>query len=292
MFAWRPFGFEPFGEDLGMLQREFDRLLNMGPASTRPADLVCGAPALTETGTDEVLWDPKQGMVWKPRTDVRESDNFTYVYTELPGLKPEDIKITLQEGNLRISGERKPEIEEGESITWRTMEIPFGPFQRDIPVPIGTDARQIQANFENGILTIRIRKPERFKEIPVMTPEKVKGKEKQLGEREEPSRVGGQPERPREESTAGTSPQDVNRPIEVPAQRGGTDQGPATSQTQGTAQPQGTTQPQGTAQPTERLTEQRTEQETTKETTQTKQAPQEPSPVERRDTQQTTGANV
>jgi len=272
MFAWRPLGFDfdPFGESTRMqleLQNEFDRLFNLGAASRgRPLE-VTGPPSL-ETATEE-------GMVWTPRTDVRENDKMILVYTELPGLKPEDITITLQEGNICISGERKPDMEghlDLESITCQTMEIPFGKFQRDIRVPLGSDASKIQATFENGILTVRIVKPERFKEIPVMAPEKVKGKEKLLGEVEEPTRAG-QPERPREEMTAGRSPQDVTGPTKT----GGTDQG--TGQRTG-----------------ERLTEQKTEQETFKETTHEvqpgKQAPQEPSPIERRDTQQTTGANV
>jgi len=283
MFAWQPFDYDPLGEAFRMqreLQNEFDKLLLSGSA-TRP--LTIAGPSSMDT--------TEEGPMWKPRTDIRETDKETIVYMELPGLKSEDISICLQEGNLHVSGERKPDLEEEEAIAWQTMEIPFGPFVRDIRVPLGTDAKLVKATFENGILTIRIRKPERFRAIPISAEEKVKGKEKVLGEHEDVSKLpqegglnrggtegvsGGQPERPREEFAAGRSSQESGM---KPEER----------------------QPEGTSQlgPGARMTEKQTERvtETTHEAQgfrdQGKQAPPEQTfTSERRDTQQTTPTTV
>jgi HSP20 family protein len=99
---------------------------------------------------------------WAPRADIFEKDGAIVVKAELPGVKKEDIAITLDEGDLVIRGERKAEHEVKEDAYYR-MERTYGSFQRRLPLPGGVDPEQVEASYADGVLQVRIPKPKQIK---------------------------------------------------------------------------------------------------------------------------------
>jgi HSP20 family protein len=92
---------------------------------------------------------------WAPAVDVLSEDGDLLIRAELPGLKQEDVYITLQDNVLTISGERKAEREE-ERGGYYVRERRYGSFRRSMTVPEGTDESNISARFENGVLEVRV----------------------------------------------------------------------------------------------------------------------------------------
>lgn len=97
-----------------------------------------------------------------PAVDVYEDKENFMVKAELPGMKKEDISVTLHEGSLSISGERKSEekVEKGE--VYRSERF-FGRFQRTVALPASVDAGKIKANYKDGVLTVTLPKAEEAK---------------------------------------------------------------------------------------------------------------------------------
>jgi HSP20 family protein len=99
---------------------------------------------------------------WAPALDVREdADNFV-IRAELPGLKRDDISVSLQDGALVISGERSVEkVEEGVEI--HRQERYYGKFQRALSLPAPVAADKIKAQYKDGVLTVTLPKAEEAK---------------------------------------------------------------------------------------------------------------------------------
>jgi HSP20 family protein len=93
--------------------------------------------------------------LWTPAIEVSQRDGRYVVHAELPGLKPEDVKVEVADDALVIEGERKYEHEEDRGGVHRT-ERRYGRFYRAIPLPEGTNAEQARARFENGVLEVMI----------------------------------------------------------------------------------------------------------------------------------------
>ena len=99
---------------------------------------------------------------WAPAFDVyEEKDNFV-VKAELPGLKKEDINVSLQDGSLVISGERKSETKSEGAEVYRAERY-FGKFQRSVSVPTPVAANAVAAEYKDGILTVTLPKSEEAK---------------------------------------------------------------------------------------------------------------------------------
>ncbi len=99
---------------------------------------------------------------WEPYLDVFEDKDRITVQAELPGMKKEDIDVSLQGDTLTISGERKQEEEHKEGDTYRSERF-FGRFQRSITLPEPVDASKIQATYKDGILSLVMPKTEEAK---------------------------------------------------------------------------------------------------------------------------------
>ncbi|MGC9940550.1 MAG: Hsp20/alpha crystallin family protein [Verrucomicrobiota bacterium] len=99
---------------------------------------------------------------WAPALDVQEDkDNFR-VSVELPGLKREDIQVSLEEGALVISGERKTEtLDEG--IAVHRQERYYGKFSRVLALPSAVAEDKVKAAYKDGILTVTLPKAEEAK---------------------------------------------------------------------------------------------------------------------------------
>jgi len=94
--------------------------------------------------------------------DVSETENEFVVKAALPGVKPEDVQITVQGDTLTIRGESKAE-EEKKGEQWHLRERRFGSFQRSVSLPTPVNSDAAQAHFEHGVLTLTLPKSEAAK---------------------------------------------------------------------------------------------------------------------------------
>src|SRR5689334_6395958 len=98
------------------------------------------------------------GRRWIPPMDLRETQDHLVLRGDLPGLTEDDIDIEIKDNVLTVSGERKADKEERGEGYYR-VERAFGSFSRSLTLPQGVDADQVEANFDKGVLEVRIPKP-------------------------------------------------------------------------------------------------------------------------------------
>jgi HSP20 family protein len=105
---------------------------------------------------------------WFPAVDLFEDKESLVVRAEVPGMKKEDIEISLHDGYLTVSGERKQDQTYAAAETYRS-ERWLGRFQRTISLPCQVDADKIKAAYTDGILTVTLPKAEEAKpkQIPI-----------------------------------------------------------------------------------------------------------------------------
>jgi HSP20 family protein len=96
---------------------------------------------------------------WVPAMDLVEDGEEYVLRADLPGVRDEDVNVELDDEVLTISGERKSEHEERRD-GYRRIERSSGRFSRSLTLPDGVDAERIDAHFENGVLEVRVPKPE------------------------------------------------------------------------------------------------------------------------------------
>ena len=99
---------------------------------------------------------------WSPALDVFEDKENVIVKMELPGMKREEIDISLHNGMLTISGERKEEVKSGEGETFRSERY-FGRFHRTVTLPTQVKPDQVKATYKDGILMVELPKSEEAK---------------------------------------------------------------------------------------------------------------------------------
>lgn len=99
---------------------------------------------------------------WTPSIDVHEDRDNLYVVAELPGMKREDIDLSLHEGALSISGERRGETKHEETEYYRSERF-FGRFQRTVTLPSPVAPDKVKAQYRDGILTVTLPKTEEAK---------------------------------------------------------------------------------------------------------------------------------
>ena len=100
----------------------------------------------------------RDGSSFTPAVDIKENDNEIRLDLELPGLKPEDVEITAENGVLTVRGEKHVERKEGDESRYQIIERAYGTFMRTFQLPQGIDADQIKAEFNNGVLSLHIPK--------------------------------------------------------------------------------------------------------------------------------------
>ena len=132
---------EPFRE-LSSLQTEMNRLFNAafeGPGGSN-------GPARR----------------WTPAMDLLETEEEFVLRADLPGMSESDVSIELEDNVLTVSGERKTEHEDKREGFYR-MERAYGSFSRSLTLPKGIDPEAVTAAFQNGVLEVRVPKPEQRK---------------------------------------------------------------------------------------------------------------------------------
>lgn len=115
---------------------------------------VFGRANLARAGENK---DALVGFDWAPSVDIAETPEEFQIKAELPEVKKEDVKINIEDGVLRISGERKQEKEEG-GKKWHRVERTYGSFMRTFSLPTNVDDAKIQADYKDGVLTLRLPK--------------------------------------------------------------------------------------------------------------------------------------
>jgi HSP20 family protein len=106
-------------------------------------------------------WDtPEPNGNWIPAVNVEEAADALLLTAELPGMREEDVTVDLENNILTIRGEKREERdEEGEEGTkYHVWERRYGSFQRAFTLPQSVEADAIQAQFDNGVLTVRMPK--------------------------------------------------------------------------------------------------------------------------------------
>lgn len=99
---------------------------------------------------------------WTPALDMHEDKDNIIVKAELPGMKKEDIDISLHDGSLSVSGERKSEGKFENAEVYRSERF-FGRFQRTLPLPAPVAVDKVKAQYKDGVLTVTLPKTEEAK---------------------------------------------------------------------------------------------------------------------------------
>lgn len=144
----------PFTDDL----REMNRLM------TR----VFGSSDTARNNSDRT--DLTLSAAWTPSVDIEEADNAYLVRIEIPQVKKDDVKITVDDGVLVVTGERKQATED-KNRRYHRVERSYGAFYRSFRLPNDVDPAKIDAKFADGMLNVTLpresAKPHPVKEIAV-----------------------------------------------------------------------------------------------------------------------------
>lgn len=120
-------------------------------------------PQSFSTMLDRFFQDSMAGRgrvsAFSPQTDAYETDKGYQIDVSLPGMKRDEIKVDFQQGRLTISGERQFRNEQNDR-RYHIVESSYGSFQRSFQLPDTIEPRQIQANFEDGVLHVLVPKDE------------------------------------------------------------------------------------------------------------------------------------
>jgi HSP20 family protein len=142
LVTWDPF------RELEEMNHRLNRVFTRGGVARS------GAPA--EKDAAMTVFD------WAPSVDIVETPEAFQIKAELPEVKKDDVKISVDGGVLRIEGERKQEKEE-KGKKYHRIERSYGSFLRTFSLPDNVDESKVQADFKDGILNVRLPKSEKSK---------------------------------------------------------------------------------------------------------------------------------
>jgi HSP20 family protein len=97
---------------------------------------------------------------WAPAVDIIEDEKEYLIKVELPEVRKEDVKVTVENGTLTISGERKAELED-RNRKFHRIERFYGRFVRSFSIPDDTEDHKVQAEFRDGVLRVKLAKGEK-----------------------------------------------------------------------------------------------------------------------------------
>jgi HSP20 family protein len=127
-------------------------------------------PRLLDFETDFPKWmaevfGPEAGMFGRegkflPEANIMETDKAVEVTVELPGMKPEEVKLEIKDGTLLVTGEKKEEKEE-KGKTFHRVERRAGMFRRALALPVEVMEEKVDAKFVEGVLKITLPKAEK-----------------------------------------------------------------------------------------------------------------------------------
>ena len=100
----------------------------------------------------------EKGVGWAPSVDISETDQEYLIRASLPAVKKEDVNVTVEDGMLTVSGERRQQQQQKDE-KFHKIENFYGSFARTFSLPEGTDPSAIRAESKDGVLTIHVPKP-------------------------------------------------------------------------------------------------------------------------------------
>ena len=139
---------------IGMVRRPADSLYALRRLNSMLDDAFATWPSLGENGSVT--------SAWIPAVDVVENKEGVRISVELPGVKPEDVKLSVENSVLTIRGEKRVTYEEKTDRMHR-FERQYGSFERTFSLPSTVDVEHIDARYDNGVLTVDLPKAERAK---------------------------------------------------------------------------------------------------------------------------------
>jgi HSP20 family protein len=101
--------------------------------------------------------EPFAHSEWRPAVNIAEAEDGYWIVAEMPGVRKEDVAVTVEKGTLTVSGERK--FDEA-AKKWQRIECGYGCFSRSFTLPQYADAAQVKAEFKDGLLHIHVPKSE------------------------------------------------------------------------------------------------------------------------------------
>ena len=107
---------------------------------------------------------------WRPPADIHETPDAITVKIELPGMRGDDIDVTVYDDALVVSGERHDDHEHDNTICYHEAQIRYGPFQVEIIVPMEIERTQVEAQYDNGFLRVLLPKATPSESKPVTLP--------------------------------------------------------------------------------------------------------------------------
>lgn len=147
---WNPFRRSTALDEWRPLSR-WNPSREMEDMQRRVDELIRNLPALPESR------EPLAVAEWAPAVDIAEDDKEYLVKAELPDVKKEDVKVTVEDGTLSITGERKSEKEE-KGRKFHRIERSYGRFERTFALPDNADAMKVTSNFKDGLLEVHLAK--------------------------------------------------------------------------------------------------------------------------------------
>jgi HSP20 family protein len=133
-------------------------------------DLFARMPSLLGRWPRVFDTEGRSALDFAPSVDISETDAEYLIRAELPAVKKEDVRITIDDGMLTISGERKQKVEEKKEKLHR-VETVYGKFSRSFTLPEHTDPASIRAESKDGVITVHVAKiktePKKATEIKV-----------------------------------------------------------------------------------------------------------------------------
>lgn len=135
--------------------KSWDPFREMEEMSDRISRLI-GRREMTRINGEEAL----TSIDWVPEVDIIESEKEYLIKAELPEIKKEDVKVSVEKGVLTIQGERKQEKEE-KGKKFHRIERSYGSFERSFTLPDDADAGKVSAEFKDGVLSVHLAKSEK-----------------------------------------------------------------------------------------------------------------------------------
>lgn len=132
-----------------------ERLKKLEGQLQRLANDICMSYSFNDLG-----W----GAPWRPQADVYETESEVVVRVEMPGVRPEDISLTLHTDTLVVRALRREPRRDAKSV-YHQLEIHYGPIERIIPLPRYIRHEDAEASYTDGFLTVRVPKRERAVEL-------------------------------------------------------------------------------------------------------------------------------
>ena len=131
----------------------WDPLKEMDDLHNRLARFFGWAASRTAAGRQELMTTAE----WTPAVEITEDDKEWLVKADLPEVKKDDVKVTVENGVLNITGERKFEKEQKDK-KYHRIERSYGSFFRSFTLPEGADGAKVSAEFKDGVLKVRLPK--------------------------------------------------------------------------------------------------------------------------------------